>query len=331
MYEKKIDSLREIISSQIAPLIQEDFTFLDLPYYDNIGDTLIWEGTLNFLESLRSKCLYSASLATFQSSKMNSSRGTILLQGGGNFGNLWRAHQDFRLEIIQRYPNHKIIILPQTIYYSNIDMLKADADIMASHPNLYICARDYRSMKLLETYFPKNNRLLVPDMAFFIPSDSLNKYRLKERPKTLILKRSDKELSDSSLPEFGDLEPPVDFRDWPTLEGKTHISKMFRRIYRLKRFSMNFVDWYAKNVLKRQLVKTGVQFVSGYRDIYTTRLHVAILSILLHKEFYFIDNSYGKNSTFYDTWLTDLDGATFLSNPDLNLESNKVNAKEALK
>ncbi|KAB5164633.1 polysaccharide pyruvyl transferase, partial [Bacteroides thetaiotaomicron] len=27
----------------------------------------------------------------------------------------------------------------------------------------------------------------------------------------------------------------------------------------------------------------------------------------LYKRVYFLDNSYGKNSSFYDTWLKDLD------------------------
>ncbi|UVP53814.1 polysaccharide pyruvyl transferase family protein [Bacteroides cellulosilyticus] len=55
-----------------------------------------------------------------------------------------------------------------------------------------------------------------------------------------------------------------------------------------------------------------MHFINPYKEIYTTRLHVAILSILTHKPFMFIDNSYGKNSSFYNTWLTDLNGSTFV-------------------
>lgn len=105
----------------------------------------------------------------------------------------------------------------------------------------------------------------------------------------------------SNFGDLIDLKLPVDIRDWPTLEGKTHLSKMFYRVYRLRHLSISLLDWYAENIMKRQLIKTGVQFVSGYRRIYTTRLHVVILSILLHKEFHFIDNSYDKNSTLYET------------------------------
>ena len=49
-----------------------------------------------------------------------------------------------------------------------------------------------------------------------------------------------------------------------------------------------------------------MKLINSHTDIYTTRLHACILSILLRKEdITFFDNSYGKNSGFYDTWLTD--------------------------
>jgi exopolysaccharide biosynthesis predicted pyruvyltransferase EpsI len=51
--------------------------------------------------------------------------------------------------------------------------------------------------------------------------------------------------------------------------------------------------------------------LSKYDYVFTTRLHGAILSLLLHKKFTFFDNSYGKNKGFYDTWLKDVDGIKF--------------------
>ncbi len=48
--------------------------------------------------------------------------------------------------------------------------------------------------------------------------------------------------------------------------------------------------------------------------IYSTRLYAIILSLLLGKDsdLYWFDNSYGKNSSFYETWLSDLDGIKFI-------------------
>lgn len=44
-----------------------------------------------------------------------------------------------------------------------------------------------------------------------------------------------------------------------------------------------------------------------YSIVYTTRLHVLILSALLEKKIFLIDNTTGKLNSFYNTWLKDLD------------------------
>lgn len=311
-FREKIESLKEQIIKQVKPLIEEDFVYLDLPYHNNIGDTLIWEGTLQFFKHLAHRCTYKSSVATFKESNINPESGTILLHGGGNFGDLWPDHQRFRLEIIQKYPKHRIIILPQTFFYQDRDLMKQHAEIMATHPDLHICARDDRSHVSLQVNFSKNNILLVPDMAFCISKRMLRRYRVREKDKTLILKRNDKELALGLIDKLGPLGKNVEVHDWPSLETSEPPSKMLFAILDYKYSSRGIADWYAHHFFKNQLLKTGVAFVSQYKEIYTTRLHVAILAVLLHKHCYFLDNTYGKNSSFYDSWLSDLDDITFL-------------------
>ena len=60
-------------------------------------------------------------------------------------------------------------------------------------------------------------------------------------------------------------------------------------------------------VYRRQMTKRGVQQISSYKTIYTTRLHGMILSALLGKQVYFYNNSNGKIRNLYDTWLQDAD------------------------
>jgi len=76
-----ISSLREKIRDTLTPLITHDYVLLDLPYYDNIGDTLIWEGTREFLKTLPYKCLYYASKDSFRYRELPS-EAIILLSGG---------------------------------------------------------------------------------------------------------------------------------------------------------------------------------------------------------------------------------------------------------
>lgn len=81
-FVQKVDILRSIIRDQLIPLISDSYVFLDLPYYTNIGDVLIWEGTETFLSSLPAKCLYRCSCQTFSYRPLPKNT-TILLQGGG--------------------------------------------------------------------------------------------------------------------------------------------------------------------------------------------------------------------------------------------------------
>lgn len=309
--EDKITLLQGTIKELLSHLINGNYVLLDVPYYTNIGDTLIWEGTRQFLKTLPYKCLYTASVETYKYRPLPKDT-VILLQGGGNFGDLWRRHQEFRQTVIKAYPENRIIILPQTVFYKEEKTFEEDAMIMNSHKDLHICARDAKSLEYLKKALACN-LLLVPDMAFCISKKTLDKYRKEETEKALFLKRNDPELCEydfaSYIKETGEL---LHTGDWPTMEKefktKKHLDRLISRRYRLKRIP----DIYADRIFRPFQVRKGIEFVSQYRKVYTTRLHVAILSVLLGKEIIFFDNSYGKNSSFYETWLKGVEKLKFV-------------------
>lgn len=309
--QEKIQQLKGCICNSLTHLIDGDYVLLDVPYYTNIGDTLIWEGTKHFLKNIPHKCLYTASVETYKYRPLPPNT-IILMQGGGNFGDLWRRHQDLRLEIIKAYPNNRIIILPQTVFYKDTTVFLKDAKIFNSHKDLHICARDTGSLEFLQESLTCN-LLLVPDMAFCITNGALQKYSRKESDRALFLKRNDPEFSEYDFNSYiTEDEATLDTCDWPTMEqqfkAKTYLDKLLWHKKRLGRIPDIYADW----IFRPNQVKKGIEFVSQYKKVYTTRLHVAILSLLLHKEIVFFDNSYGKNSSFFDTWLADVKGITFI-------------------
>lgn len=303
--------LKEIIGEQLSPLINGNYILLDVPYYTNIGDTLIWEGTREFLKTKPYKCLYTAAAETYKYRPLPKDT-VILLQGGGNFGDLWRRHQEFRQAVIKAYPENRIIILPQTVFYNDDNIFEEDAKILNSHNNLHICARDTKSFEYLKKSLTCN-LLLVPDMAFCIPQKTLDKYRKEETEKALFLERNDPELHEYDFSTYiKETGEQLHTGDWPTMEQnfktKKYLDKLVSKRYRLKRIP----DIYADCIFRPFQVKKGIEFISQYRKVYTTRLHVAILSILLGKEIVFFDNSYGKNSSFYETWLKGAENLKFV-------------------
>lgn len=86
---EKIEKIRALIDKSLRLLINRNYLYLDVPYHANLGDTLIWQGTLDFLKTLPYKCLYSS---WYNSTKYRDVAKAhpdclIILHGGGEF---WR-------------------------------------------------------------------------------------------------------------------------------------------------------------------------------------------------------------------------------------------------
>jgi pyruvyl transferase EpsO len=322
---KKISELKALIDAALTPLIDNDYLLLDLPYHDNLGDSLIWQGTEDFLSKFPHKCLFRANRdgLAYVDCAIKHKNAIILLHGGGNFGDIYPFYQRFRREVIARFPDRKIIIMPQTIHYNNIANLDADAKFFAAHPDVIICVRDKMSLDLANQWFCKNKVLLVPDMAFYM---DMTKYkRSREQGQSLFVKRIDNELS--SDVNYSCVPNDAVVSDWPPAHRRFTFSRNTVRInYLNERFGGSFrvvfnkafytvVDKIFYHYIKGQNVRKAVKFLSGYKNIYATRMHAGILSVLLEKEnTVMLDNSYGKNAAVYDTWLADVDGITLSRN-----------------
>ena len=299
--------LRQEIDSRLSGIIDRDYVFLDLPYHTNIGDSLIYEGVMDYLRSVRHKCLYKTSLWTFDGRKIPENV-MILFNGGGNFGDLWMECTDFRNRIIRKYPHHKYLIFPQSAWYEDSNNLRQDVRLFSACDKMTICARDNASYQLLKSHFTNNTILLVPDMAFHLP-EKLFLPGKKSSGKTLFLRRSDKEY----VQERGYFEVPenAEVHDWPTLEKCTppylnwyRLEKVLKRsVGRLNKKAMLYLtDAYWQKVLLPYNVREGIRFVKDYDRVYTTRLHTAVIALLLGKEMHYYDNSYKKISALFETW-----------------------------
>ena len=323
----QIKQLQDLIISTLTPLIDDECVLLEIPNYKNIGDSLIWKGEQIFLDRINRRPLYESNLFTFKPDYIKDST-IILLQGGGNFGDLYDASQSFRMEIISKYPNNKIILFPQTIFYKNEELMKIHLSKMAEHKYLYLCLRDQISFDTVKPYFDNSRLLLLPDMAFFI--DLSDKISNVPTNKNLFFKRNDTELKkEQSMNDFEELgfsEANTDILDWPTyykssflnnlserlsaIEGR--VSKRFKNIPILNHFIDPAFGLKSQENLDAYL-NTGVKMINRYDKVVTSRLHGLILSILLDKQIYILDNTYGKNKNFYNTWLTDFEDVSLIN------------------
>lgn len=306
-----IDNLRKIIYDSLEPLIEGHQVILtDLPYHGNVGDILIWAGELTFLDKIDSKILAQSSSYTFQFPQLSKDV-VICLHGGGNFGDLYYDAQEFRKKVITTYPDNKIIIFPQSVWYENTSLIEHDAEIFLMHKDLHLCTRDLYSYNFIKNNFKTDRIYLVPDMAFCIMDiASYGKDISNKIDKSLFVKRLDKEeVQDRFI-----VNEPHDERDWPYFEGKNIRDRLFfgvaRRCKNIKNEKLRhclatITDTLMSVMIKDHLIKQGVRLLKPYEKIYSTRLHAMILAILLDKNIVAFDNVTKKLSAFYNTWLTD--------------------------
>lgn len=314
----KVKILKKKIADCLLPLLDHDYVLYGLPYYTNIGDTLIWEGELELLREVPFKCLGVCGLNEVP--KVSLSKDTIILiTGGGYWGDVWRKSFENMLEAIKDHLDNKIIFLPASMHYENKENIEKDASFLSKFHNLTICARDKVSFDFAQKYF-SNSVMLVPDMAFYIKESYLRQWMVPTEDKNLFLKRKDKELSDSSLHIY---IKNAEVHDWPTMENEPSFKEKlcYKILYEIERFKVYcprfesqgklLRDYIYYSILRPCMTQCGVRFISSYKKIYTTRLHVLILSVLLEKKVEIIDNSYGKLSSYYNTWLSDVDNISF--------------------
>lgn len=314
--EDRITVLRKTLEERLLPLVNRDYVFLDLPYHPNVGDSLIAAAAISILKKAPYRCLYCSSGYTFDNRKIALDT-LIIFNGGGNFGDLWSSYTDFRNRIIREHPDNHFLILPQSVFYKDEKNLEEDIKVYSScGERMTICARDKGSYDFLKSNFTNNNVLLVPDLAFYTDKNLLKPKSCNG--KVLFLKRRDKEFVSSS--KYDIVPENAEIRDWPTMEKKS--LRFYWKYLKFVELSRN-VRWYPKTFWHLEdyiwqkfiipyYVRSGIRFVNEYDVIYSTRLHVAILSMLLNKQVYFFDNSYGKNSSLYNTWLKESPNMTFI-------------------
>jgi pyruvyl transferase EpsO len=335
--------IKEILHKSLGQLEQfESCALLDYPDHLNLGDHLIWLGSVIYLtDILKSKINYAASLKDFSPTVMEKQIGKapIFLHGGGNLGDLFTVHQEFREQIITKYQDRPIIILPQSIFCSNLENLKKAANIFNSHPNLTIFARENRSYAIAKQYFDKCQIIKAPDMAFELLNLPGLSHRVNPKPSILYHCRKDKELNQKFSVNNVKL-PNLVVEDWVSYNWvlglnqkglKRFAAGLIREVW--QRGLMTPVEWIYRqkwqyfypdadkfnhlynppmHKLSWSFMYSGMYQLQRHQLVITNRLHGHILCILLGIPHVFLPNAYYKNESFYETWTKEIPFCRFV-------------------
>ena len=210
----------------------------------------------------------------------------IIIDGGGNLGSLWPWEDDKISQIISDYPNNKITIFPQTIYYGNTKAdqvrLEKNRAIYEQHKQLNIFFRDYQSYSYFINNFPKTKAFYSPDVVLYMQ-------RMKskaERKGALLCLRKDieKVLEDKDIQEM---------RKFLASKGINYS------------YTTTVIDKkVTARTRERELMKKWNEFSSA-QIVITDRLHGMIFAAITGTPCVALDNKSKKVSGVY-SWLRDL-------------------------
>ena len=311
-----IAKLNATATSVLRPLLGNGrVALLDFPAHSNVGDSAIWLGELACLRALGiSRLRHACDIRNYDRREVarRIGRGTILLHGGANFGDLWPEYQQFREQVISDFPDNPIVQLPQSIHFQQRSALERARRVVNAHRGLTLLVRDRRSLELAGKEFSVPS-ILCPDLAFCL--GAIPRPSPPVRP-LLWLSRTDHEAAAERPPDparhicadwIG--EPPMKLAS---------LSRRMSRLGRRSRFAARLLrapQAALHEPLARRRLDRGCRLLSSARVVITDRLHGHILCVLLGIPHVVLDNNYGKVRGFHETWTSGCSLAHWTESP----------------
>lgn len=209
----------------------------------------------------------------------------VIIDGGGNLGSLWEKEDDKISKIIAEYPNNKVIVFPQTVYYDDSkesqNRIKNNYQIYKLNKKLIVCLREKNSYEFFIKNFPDIKSILVPDVVLSIKDINYDIIR-----------------KDALVCFRDDVEKNID-----DVTKEYIITLLAKKGYKVKTTS-TLVD-YPVTVANRdiELSKKWAEFASS-EIVITDRLHAMIFATITNTPCIAIDNKSKKVSGSYE-WIKD--------------------------
>jgi pyruvyl transferase EpsO len=282
---------------------------LDVPVNRNAGDLFCLAATVRMLEDFGCRLVYRAGVRDYRSDRARRVIGTgttIVCSGGGNFGDLYPRYQALRERVVADFPDNRIVVLPQSVWFGSRDRLESSAARLARHRDLRVAVRDRPSERLIRRYVTEQV-LLLPDIVHWSESGELTRPP-SAREGALALLRRDAGRGHHRVPEG---YRRADWSDLlPGLTRRVAAAAAMMPLAPAGPSARLHDGWsaYARELLRRALDR-----LRAVERLLTDRLHGAILARLAGTPVVLIDNSYGKMSAYFDAWWREARGVELAS------------------
>ncbi len=299
-YGEKRDNMESYVKDFFRGLICDDNSikertkakifFLGTPDHCNIGDHAITYATYALLNTMLPNYeIEEITISQFARKLPYLLRNIkkddlIILQGGGNMGNIYWRNERIRREVISHFPKNLKVIFPETIYYEDNQEGNKDFQFSKSiykNKNLVIFAREKKSFDIMRQAYPESTVKLIPDIVC-----SLAPYNIQTKRTGIgLCFRSDleksisEELSEKIKNELDNLQEKYLYFDM-MYPSKGYIGKSNR-------------NWIVKNKIKE---------IASFKYVITDRLHGMILCFITCTPCLVVAGYNHKIESFYQTW-----------------------------
>lgn len=273
-----------------------DYHFLvGTPLHDNLGDHLLAMAEKSYLKDVCGLAnimeipldvirMYGSQIATHINP-----RSIIFVNGGGWMGDVWPHDEILLQDIATDFRNNKVIVFPQTVYYSNLqsqksqDLLSRAKQSYNDSPNLTLSFRERRSYEFALREFEKCDVVLAPDMALSYLDEAPKNQHKNDRKIGLCLRADREKTSNEDI-----LNVIFDFFDSELYEFLVVDTIAPSRVLLSNR--VNKVNEMLKRFAECDLVITD-------------RLHGMLCSYLTDTPCIVLDNATNKVLGVYSEWL----------------------------
>jgi pyruvyl transferase EpsO len=247
----------------------------------------------------------------------------MLIHGGGNFGDLYPEHEQFRRRVLVDLPDRRIISLSQSLHFVDSAGIDDCRRSLEAHPDLTLTWRDRASFEFAQTHFPDCQSVLVPDMVLGLVPWEPPRTTMRPRVAVSILGRRDRETT--GLRRLAD-EAGLN-RDWSLAwPEKIVIRPVNWVISALGRRRGELADRIRTRAFIRHasiLGTAAARQVCSAKFIVTDRLHATITALLLDVDVLAVHSLDHKLEHLLETWLPDQQ-VTVLDSAQGALEIAKV-------
>lgn len=285
---RSLDDLRERVRGRRA-------VYLDYPLHYNVGDLLIMLGATKMLREEGVEIKLHSTYHSSSPEKLGSILGRddlIIFHGGGNFGDIYPAFHNDRLEIVERFARNEILFFPQTVDFRDNAALERTRAVLSGADNLTLLVRDRQSLSVAEHIC--SNVALCADTAHYLSVP----HHDTENERVLLFRRRDPEAATGEQGfDWSEIVTGTDRSIWIALKALARAARIMPGAT-LDRFI--FDRWARKSEI---LFARACEKFHQYEFLDADRLHAVILATLLQMKMRNKDTRYGKISRYREAWL----------------------------